>query len=61
MGRSETVVKSIRAERKRLEPIRNVADIVLDTTKFNVHELRARINSQFEVRGERSESGGLFK
>jgi UPF0042 nucleotide-binding protein len=47
MGRSETVVKSIRAERKRLEPIRNVADIVLDTTKFNVHELRARINSQF--------------
>src|SRR6202046_1741409 len=48
MGRSDTVVKSIRAERKRLEPIRNVADIVLDTTKFNVHELRARINSQFE-------------
>ncbi len=48
MGRSETVVKSIRAERKRLEPIRNVADIVLDTTKFNVHELRARVSSQFE-------------
>jgi len=48
MGRSETVVKSIRAERKRLDPIRNVADIVLDTTKFNVHDLRARINSQFE-------------
>jgi RNase adapter protein RapZ len=48
MGRSNTVVKSIRAERKRLDPIRNVADIVLDTTKFNVHDLRARINSQFE-------------
>src|SRR5258708_12323558 len=48
MGRSDTVVKSIRAERKRLDPIRNVADTVLDTTKFNVHELRARINSQFE-------------
>ncbi len=48
LGRSETVVKSIRAERKRLDPIRNVADIVLDTTKFNVHELRAHINSQFE-------------
>jgi UPF0042 nucleotide-binding protein len=48
MGRSDTVVKSIQAERKRLDPIRNVADIVLDTTKFNVHELRARINSQFE-------------
>src|ERR1700733_2465373 len=48
LGRSNTVVKSIRAERKRLDPIRNVADIVLDTTKFNVHDLRARINSQFE-------------
>ena len=48
MGRSNTVVKSIRAERKRLDPIRNVADIVLDTTKFNVHDLRAHINAQFE-------------
>src|SRR5580698_3388304 len=48
MGRGETVVQGIRAERKRLEPIRNVADIVLDTTKFNVHELRAHINAQFE-------------
>ncbi len=51
LGRSETVVKSIQAERKRLDPIRNVADIILDTTKFNVHDLRAHINSQFE-RGE---------
>jgi UPF0042 nucleotide-binding protein len=48
MGRDETVVESIRAERKRLDPIRNVADIILDTTKFNVHELRAHINAQFE-------------
>jgi UPF0042 nucleotide-binding protein len=48
LGRSETVLRSIRAERKRLDPIRNVADIVLDTTKFNVHELRAHITSQFE-------------
>ena len=48
MGRSQTVVQGIRAERKRLDPIRNVADIVLDTTKFNVHELRAHINAQFE-------------
>jgi UPF0042 nucleotide-binding protein len=55
MGRSNTVVKSIRAERKRLDPIRNVADVVLDTTKFNVHDLRAHINSQFErEEGDRS-------
>jgi UPF0042 nucleotide-binding protein len=48
LGRSDTVVRSIKAERKRLDPIRNVADIVLDTSKFNVHELRAHINAQFE-------------
>lgn len=49
MGRDETVMESIRAERKRLDPIRNVADIILETTKFNVHELRAHINAQFEA------------
>src|ERR1700754_2949603 len=48
MGRADTVVQSIRAERKRLDPIRNVADIVLDTTKFTVHDLRAHIGAQFE-------------
>jgi RNase adapter protein RapZ len=48
MGRGSTVLNGIRAERKRLDPIRNVADIVLDTTKFNVHELRAHITAQFE-------------
>jgi len=44
----ESVIKSIKAERKRLDPIRNVADILLDTTRFNVHELRAHINAQFQ-------------
>lgn len=48
MGRTQTVIEGIHAERKRLEPIRNVADIIIDTTKFNVHELRAHINAQFE-------------
>jgi UPF0042 nucleotide-binding protein len=55
MGRGaksgETVLKSLQAERKRLDPIRNVADITIDTTRFNVHELRAHINAQFQ-RGE---------
>jgi UPF0042 nucleotide-binding protein len=46
-GAGETVIASIRAESKRIDPIRNVADIVLDTSRFNVHELRAHINAQF--------------
>ncbi len=54
-GRGETVIASIRAERKRLDPIRNVADILLDTSKFNVHELRAHINAEFTRGGARSD------
>lgn len=46
-GQGETVIASIRNERKRLDPVRNVADILLDTSRFNVHELRAHINAQF--------------
>jgi len=55
LGRGETVIAQIRAERKRLDPVRNVADILLDTTRFNVHDLRAHINAQFE-RGAKSDT-----
>jgi len=51
LGRGETVISSIRAESKRLNPVRKVADILLDTTRFNVHDLRAHIVSQFERGG----------
>ncbi len=50
LRRNELVSDSIRAERTRMEPIRNVADVLLDTSKFNVHELRAHIDSQFSRR-----------
>jgi UPF0042 nucleotide-binding protein len=55
LGRGETVIDSVHAERKRLDPVRNVADILLDTSKFNVHELRAHINTAFERGGAKSE------
>src|SRR6201991_3683028 len=48
LGRTETVVRAIRAERKLLDPIRNLADINVDTTRYNVHELRAYIVQKFE-------------
>ena len=55
LGRSETVVKAIDAERRVLEPIRNVADLSLDTSNYNVHELRAYILSKFE-RGDNAKN-----
>ena len=48
LGRGKSVVLSLRSERKMLDPVRNLADITLDTTNFNVHELRASIQSKFE-------------
>jgi len=51
LGRADSIVKAIRAERKLLGPIRNVADQIIDTSKFNVHELRAHINELFERGG----------
>ena len=48
LGRKETVPTAIAAERKRLEPLRNIADITIDTTKLNVHELRNDIVQRFE-------------
>ncbi|HTW47663.1 MAG TPA: RNase adapter RapZ [Acidobacteriaceae bacterium] len=47
LGGAESVTQALAEERRLLEPIRQVADIVIDTTKFNVHELRAYIQSKF--------------
>lgn len=47
LGKSETVWRSIVEERQLLDPIRNVADTLIDTSKFNVHELRAHIQDRY--------------
>jgi RNase adapter protein RapZ len=47
LGGSETVSRSIVEERQLLDPIRNVADTLIDTSNFNVHELRAQIVDRF--------------
>jgi RNase adapter protein RapZ len=47
LGRSETVSRSIVEERQLLDPIRNVADTLIDTSTFNVHQLRAHILDRF--------------
>jgi len=36
-------------ERRRLEPIRQLADTIIDTTQFNVHELRRYIADKFHA------------
>lgn len=53
MGADLSVPEGIRAERKRMAPIREIADVVIDTTKFTVHELRRFITDQFQHAGRR--------
>jgi RNase adapter protein RapZ len=47
LHRSQTVSRSIVDERQLLDPIRNVADTLIDTSIFNVHELRAHIQARY--------------
>jgi len=48
LGTSAPVKTSVTAERRRLSTLRNLADVVIDTSKFNVHELRADLHARFQ-------------
>ncbi len=48
LGTSSPVKASLTAERRRLSTLRNLADVVIDTSKFNVHELRAHLTQRFQ-------------
>jgi len=47
LGGGAPVRSSIAAERRRLRPIRGLADMVVDTSNFSVHELRAYFTNKF--------------
>jgi UPF0042 nucleotide-binding protein len=53
LGTERSVAKSIRAERQMLAPIRALADHIVNTSKFNVHELREFMAETF--RGSRGQ------
>ncbi|MBI1897585.1 MAG: RNase adapter RapZ [Acidobacteria bacterium] len=51
LGQDRSVGASITAEREALRPIRGLADVIIDTSKFNVHELRELIREKFRSSG----------
>ena len=53
-GDGQPIGESIARERTMLAPIRALADLTIDTSKFNVHDLRDFIRGQF--RGEKEAS-----
>lgn len=42
-----TIGEAIAAERDMLDPLREAADVVIDTTDLNVHQLRDRVVNEF--------------
>jgi len=47
LGRELPVREGIRLERNLLKPMRQLADVTIDTSRMNVHELRELIQTQF--------------
>src|SRR6202790_4996388 len=47
LGTDSPVNASLKVERRQLASIRALADFVIDTSKFNVHELRDHITERF--------------
>lgn len=58
LGADRSIIKSIRSERLQLAPIRAMADLIINTSKFTVHELREFIGERF--RGQRDESSKIL-
>ena len=53
LARGGSVREGIEREMKMMAPIRRLADLTIDTTKFNVHELRKFVTQRFEQRAQR--------
>ncbi|PYU28702.1 MAG: RNase adapter RapZ [Acidobacteria bacterium] len=53
LGRDRPVREVLTRERRLMAPIRKLADVVIDTTRFNVHELRQFIMNRFQSRSKR--------
>jgi UPF0042 nucleotide-binding protein len=47
----ESVLEAIALERQLLEPVRSMADVVIDTSDLNVHQLRDRLIEMFATEG----------
>ena len=56
---TQPAIEGIRAEREALRPIRKMADVILDTSRFTVHELRDYVRERYDVRARGAAHGGV--
>ncbi len=55
LGAGRSVARSLAAERRQMAPIRALADHIINTSKFNVHDLRKHIEDKFRCSGRESQ------
>ncbi len=53
MGGEFSILEGIRLERRQMAGIRALADVVIETTKFTVHDLRHFITERFQKAGRK--------
>jgi len=51
-GDDRTMAEAIEVERGLLQPLKELADVVVDTSELNVHQLRSRIHELFGAEGD---------
>jgi UPF0042 nucleotide-binding protein len=51
---NQPAIEGIREEREALRPIRKMADLILDTSAYTVHQLRDYIREHYDLRSEGS-------
>jgi RNase adapter protein RapZ len=49
---ADGLVEAIELERHLLEPVHDAADLVIDTTELNIHQLKAKLTAAFDQTGE---------
>jgi UPF0042 nucleotide-binding protein len=52
LAAGDPAIEGIRAEREALRPLRKMADLILDTSRFTVHQLRDYVRERYDVRTE---------
>jgi RNase adapter protein RapZ len=49
---AQGLVEAIELERSLLDPVRSAADLVIDTTELNIHQLKAKLIAAFDQTGD---------
>src|SRR6185503_9651998 len=52
LAKDSPLVEAIRAEREALTEVKSLANMVLDTSQFSVHELKAEVMRRFKIGGQ---------